>query len=123
PDHEFLVRLYSGRGKNRRLMDVKRVPAKDLKVGDILHVELPVARPVERNSTFYGYGFVFGDGSFNGDRADITICCEDKKPCFDVFCQAVCSSINESDARGYIRGYWRDPWFIGKSKATCPKDI
>jgi ribonucleotide reductase alpha subunit len=41
PSHPFLVERYHGAGTRRRLVSIDRVPAGDLKPGDVLHVSLP----------------------------------------------------------------------------------
>lgn len=47
PSHPFIVEKFIGKGERRKLVELSRVPASDLKEGDILHTSLP---DVEGNS-------------------------------------------------------------------------
>jgi len=50
PTHEFLVERYKGAGARRKLVSIERVPARDLKPTDILHVSMPESHTRERLS-------------------------------------------------------------------------
>ena len=127
--HPFLVERYDGAGTRRRLVSVDRVPAAELKEGDILHVSLPeVSRCKELEAEAYTLGYVYGDGSFGngGNNAEITFCTDESKKCADVVRKSAwLSSVTEVDGRGYTRAYFktdRKRWG-GRSKDVFPVEL
>jgi ribonucleotide reductase alpha subunit len=128
PSHEFLVERYTGKGKHRRLNVIDRVPARELRPGDQLHVSNPlpsVDRALDADS--YILGYTYGDGSFckrYDNRAEITFCTDESKSCAaPLRGHSWVVSITESDARGYTRAYLKNDIFRGRSKMICPNDI
>jgi ribonucleotide reductase alpha subunit len=124
PTHEFLVERYAGAGVNRRLLRIDKVAAADLEEGNTLHVSLPDLQSEGLDLDGYRRGLAFGDGSFSRrqpSRVDLTLCTDDKKACFDRVRTLEYVSINENDSRGYVRAYFHDYWFIGKSKDQFPQ--
>jgi hypothetical protein len=97
PTHEFI------------LDDGRRVAAQDLKVEDSLLVSLPTDEDfTDEHTVAYMLGFIYGDGSFTGaDRADLTLCTEEKKACRDWFSQILPHTVTEVDSRGYTRLYFK----------------
>lgn len=122
PSHEFLVERWEGKGKARRLVNIDRVAASDLKIGDTLHVSLPkVTSALELDSHYYTLGFLFGDGSFGDRGSDLTLCTPEKKACFDRMDKRYIKSYVEEDARGYLRAYFGQPFSSALySKQECP---
>ena len=133
--HPFFVERYEGKGDKRKLVTVEKVSAADLEPGDILHVSLPeapqptfetekwcnegdilVLRTPDRD--LYTVGYVYGDGTFGNDgaSAEITFCTPESKSCGRFISESPrVSSVNQSDARGYMRLYLKsDREFWGK---------
>ena len=107
PTHEFLVERWKGAGHRRKLLCIERISAKNLVVGDELHVSLPSDnKPDLFNRSDYTFGYMYGDGSFRQKGGgEITLCTEESKTCLSWFDPAAFSSINYKDSRGYTRCY------------------
>lgn len=123
PTHEFLVERYDGLGRRRKLIAIDRVRASDLKPGDILHVSLSDTVPAPYSNfsnDAYTLGFLFGDGSFRGKRAELTLCTDEKKACLPYL--SGYDHIIDPDSRGYARLYWHDG-YAGLAKTQCPQFI
>lgn len=123
PSHEFLVEDWVGRGSRRKLDGIRRVPAQDLRQGDILHVALPDVATASMDKSAYTLGYIYGDGSFHqAGGADLTLCTDDSKECLPALVGA--SSINEEDSRGYTRLYFGvDERWQERSKAEFPTEV
>lgn len=125
PTHEFLVERYSGAGARRKLTSIERVAAKNLTVSDILHVSMPEAIKLERNSEAYSLGWLFGDGSFrklvNGSCAELTLCSAESKKCLPYI--SGYDSILDEDSRGYTRMYWHSSKKFDGLTKECAPDI
>lgn len=123
PSHPFLVEIYEGAGKRRRLVGVERVPAKDLEEGDIISVSLPKpdASQFKVDGAAYTVGFLWGDGHFCSKRcADLSICAPDKEPCIPRF--SALDHTRTVDGRGYTRLYFRaNPLLEVVSKEVLPR--
>ena len=78
PTHEFLVERWKGAGHRRKLLCIERISAKNLVVGDELHVSLPSDnKPDLFNRSDYTFGYMYGDGSFRQKGGgEITLCTE-----------------------------------------------
>lgn len=124
PTHEFLVERYHGKGTRRRkLVSIDRVPAGELKVGDVLHTSLPAPVTKAFDDVSYLRGYIYGDGSFTkrySNRAEITFCSAESKACYKAVRPELFLSVNENDGRGFVRAYSVDDWYVGKSKAEFP---
>ncbi len=130
PSHPFMVERYVGAGRKRRLVAVDRLAASDLQQGDILHVSLPATNmsrlslPVYADA--YAMGFLYGDGSFREDHAELSICDDTKAPC-GVFIKQHCSLkwSPMNDKRGFDRMYFavNHAVFAGRNKETFPEDF
>lgn len=107
PEHEFFVKRYKGKGGRRRFVGIEKVPAGDLEPGDILHTSLPQQSYPEVQWQ-YVRGFIFGDGSVNGNRSEVTLCCDEKKALLPYLSDGYVSSITENDSRGYTRVYYKN---------------
>ena len=108
PEHEFFVERYQGQGKKyRKLAGLVKVPAGELEPGDILHTSLPQTSYPEMQWQ-YTRGFIFGDGSVNGNRSEVTLCCDEKKALLPYLSDGYVSSITENDSRGYTRVYYKN---------------
>jgi ribonucleotide reductase alpha subunit len=107
PEHEFFVERYKGKGAYRHLVCIEKVPAGDLEPGDILHTSLPQMIYPEVQWQ-YVRGFIFGDGSVNGNRSEVTLCCDEKKALLPYLSDGYVSSITENDSRGYTRVYYKN---------------
>lgn len=120
PSHEFLVERYVGRGQQRKLDGISRVPAKDLVEGDVLHVSLPTGHETKIDASAYELGFLYGDGTFTkAGGAEVTFCTEESKKALPLMVGA--SSITERDGRGYTRAYYGvSPRFSDRSKDRFP---
>lgn len=129
PTHEFLVEKYSGKGDRRRFLGIERVKAGELSEGDILHTSLPEVGIKETSSSYYTLGYCYGDGSFRKDYdgAEITLCTEESKSCFEGMNPWLISSNTEKDSRGYQRVYLKGVsnilHFSGRNKSEAPIDI
>lgn len=124
PNHEFLVEQWKGAGDRKQLDGIKRVKAGNLRVGDRLHVSLPLGSiPTKFDQDSYTLGFIYGDGSFTqAGGADLTLCSEESKQCEPAI--AGYSSRTENDRRGYTRLYFgKSDRFNGLSKSTFPTNI
>lgn len=123
-EHEFFVETYKGAGDKRVLQSLDKIKASDLKVGDILHVSLPMPNITEFDNTSYLMGFLYGDGSFRDNRADLTICTPEKLECMANFVDHQwITNINKEDGRGYTRLYLKSDTFLNRTKETFPTDI
>ena len=122
PTHEFLVEKWHGAGKRRKLKAIDRIAASALEKNDILHVSYPVDALIEdRDNEAYWYGYAYGDGSFRGCKADITFCTEAAKECARVAdVEAMSTSVNPCESRGYMRAYLKSPFFVGRAKDVYP---
>jgi ribonucleotide reductase alpha subunit len=105
PQHEFFVERWEGAGTRRNLKSVDKVPANELQEGDILRSSLPRSF-TEENKAQYVRGFLFGDGGVKEDRADLSLCCDEKKALLPYLKTDEITSINECDGRGHIRIYY-----------------
>lgn len=106
PSHEFLVERWTGKGKTRTLTSIDRVPAGELKLGDILHTSLPQLNNTSLQPKPYTVGFVFGDGYiFKQGLSEITVCAPNKSACIEKF---AANHIRKQsvDGRGYRRIYF-----------------
>lgn len=131
PSHEFLVESYVGKGKKRQLEGIRRVAAKDLKSGEILHVsdswyhdeDSTKVNIDHLDSEGYELGYIYGDGSFHqAGGVDLTLCSEESKALVGHFSSY--SSINEDDSRGYTRMYFGvDERWSGRSKDVFPAEM
>lgn len=123
PNHEFLVEDWIGGGKRKRFDAIRRVPAKDLKTGDKLHISLPFGSDTEMDNDAYTMGYIYGDGSFNkSGGADLTLCTEESKACLPLLVGA--NSVNKNDGRGYTRLYFSvDEKYSGLHKASVAADV
>lgn len=120
PSHPFMVERWTGLGSRRRLVSIDRVPAANLREGDILHVSLPETPGSEFSSTEYTLGWLYGDGSFtSGGGAELTLCSPESKECLDWI--SGFSSITENDSRGYTRMYFSTRQFTDRTKARVPQ--
>lgn len=114
PTHEFLVERYEGAGERRKFREIERISAKDLEVGDQLHLSLPYTEYSQNfDSDAYTLGYIYGDGSFNGQGgADLTLCSDESKGCLEYLTGY--NSVNENESRGFTRLYfsnnngWKD---------------
>jgi hypothetical protein len=80
PRHEFFVGRWEGAGTRRTLKSVAKVPANELQEGDILSSSIPMPEfNTSENKAQYVRGFLFGDGGVKEDRADLSLCCDEKK--------------------------------------------
>lgn len=135
PAHEFLIERFVGKGKERKLVSVDRVPAGQLKKGDVCSVNLPKSAEGEGDidgvsrlafsKLGYTLGYLYGDGSFHRryPRAEVSVCCEDKEVCAEYFYDDLISSSGRDD-KGYLRTYFKNsPLFNGRSKEVFPYDI
>jgi ribonucleotide reductase alpha subunit len=92
PTHPFIV-------------NGERIPAEDLKVGQQLDVGLPTINESQGlDADAYTLGWLYGDGSFTGKRAELTLCSDESKACRRWLAEP--SSENVCDGRGYHRMYW-----------------
>ena len=129
PTHEFLVEQWVGLGERRRLDGISRVAAKDLQVGDQLHVGLPMVEgddgewEVPLDDEAYTMGFIYGDGSFtHAGGAELTLCTDESKACRVRMCSA--QTITEQDRRGYTRMYFPvGERYQGRSKSVFPEEM
>lgn len=121
-NHEFFVEVYRGKGIRRKLIEIKKVKAKDLKVGDILHVSLNKTKKQKFNSSAYTLGYTYGDGSFRKEGGgEITFCSQESKECFKFTDKTMYSSVTECDSRGFVRAYIsREMLDTGRNKYTFP---
>ena len=109
--HPFFVEIYKGAGSKRKLVEIKKVSANNLKEGDILHISLPTCKAVtdyERDVNGYTLGYVYGDGTFNvSGNAEITFCTDEKKECAKfIGNHSLVTSTNMNDGRGHVRMYF-----------------
>jgi ribonucleotide reductase alpha subunit len=126
--HPFFVEKYRGKGKDRRILtEVRKVPANELMPGDTLHVSLPGHYITTSLEDVDGYtlGYIYGDGSFANNRAEITFCTVESKECAKTVSEAsLLSSINWNDGRGYVRAYFKaSEWWTGREKEIFPTDV
>lgn len=119
PSHPFLVEKWTGAGTRRKLQKIDRVPANQLKSGDILHVSLP-ASEIEFEGDSYTLGYLYGDGHFRNDStAEVTFCVPEKLALLPRL-TGVRSVGN--DGRGYQRAYVTGD-FAALSKEHVPSSI
>ena len=113
PSHEFI------------LDDGRRVAAQDLNEGDSLMVSLPVTNvPLVSNSQAYTLGFIYGDGSFNQGRADLTLCTDAKKACLPWLDKEFKFTTTKNDSRGYTRLYFpKHPLFRDATKERVSPEV
>jgi hypothetical protein len=107
PSHEFFVERYIGTGYKRKFAGIEKIPADELDAGDILHTSLPV-RKYSYNQNQYVKGFIFGDGSVDGNRSEVTLCCGEKKTLLPHLFNDFVSYITRCDSRGHTRMYYKN---------------
>lgn len=94
-----------------------RIAASELKVGQSIDVSLPLPNFGDFSSSEYTLGWLYGDGSFSGRRAELTLCSDESKNCLPWI--SGYSSINEVDGRGYTRIYFASDYkWEGRSKES-----
>lgn len=130
PEHPFLVERYVGKGTNRKLDRIIRVPAGELQVGDIIHVSLPTYTGDKEGwlaGEEYSLGYIYGDGSFTkAGGAEITFCTPESRDCLLwAMSSSRYSSVTYPDTRGYARVYFKvDKDYYGhRDKKTFPVEL
>lgn len=121
PSHEFFVERWHGVGARRKLASVDKVAAKDLKVGDTLHVSLPGESTHGFRKVAYTLGFMYGDGHFGASNGELSLCTDEKKQCLKYMNPSMFTSIDPKDARGFIRCYVRKAYIEGQEKGVYPR--
>lgn len=102
--------------------------AEDLEVGTVLKVSTPPywehdVQAIDHD-TAYTMGFVFGDGTFNGDKADVSLCTPEKKSCRIRFDETLISSETLEDPRGHHRIYMKSGDFnVFRTKEKLPQAL
>lgn len=121
--HGFFVEKWQGAGQRRKLVSITKVRADLLKPNDILHISPPKSFDcVEFNSEGYTHGWIFGDGSFNKGKAELTLCSDSSKECLSFITGA--STITNPDSRGYCRIYFpTDSRMVNWTKEEIPNEI
>lgn len=118
--HPFMVERFKGAGERRHLVSVDRVPASELKVGDIVQVSLPDTNSAPFDSEAYTLGWVYGDGTFNKNGfSELTLCSDESKACFEYL--SGYRSANLNDGRGFIRVYFDKRWAGHMKSNVDPK--
>ncbi|HZS43395.1 MAG TPA: LAGLIDADG family homing endonuclease [Candidatus Paceibacterota bacterium] len=103
-----------------------RVPAKDLKPGDVLYTALNYP---EQKTKFhldsYILGYMYGDGTFNKNgTAEITFCTEKSIKCAKPMSRSSIFSSMNRNSKGYLRAYFKkSDFWSGRNKSTFPKDV
>ena len=103
PEHPFITWNKSG---------TERVPAQSLEEGQGLVCDLPINSMAgmweptgirERLRRYYGYGFVYGDGSIKNQRGEISYHTETKRACFEQACRDLDAHKGGQENRAYFK--------------------
>lgn len=114
PSHEFF------------LEDGTKKPANDLQKGDNLLIQLNNEVDSFLCKKYYTLGYIYGDGTFHRayPRAEVTLCTDESRDCFENFDKELLTSWNLSDSRGYLRAYTKNnDLFAHRSKTVFPEDL
>lgn len=120
PEHEFFTESN------------QKVKAGELTIGETLKVSLPNAGLVrgvhgEYDPVAYAFGYIYGDGTFHRKypRAEVTLCTEASKGCFEALTKGSLScTYNMADLRGYIRIYYKNADILkNRDKAVFPEEV
>jgi len=126
PSHPFMVERWHGAGKRRKLTGIVRVPAVDLKVGDVLHASLPDFKKYKFNSFAYTIGFAYGDGYFGTmyTNGEIALCSEEKIKLLKYFDKDLFTSVSPNmGPKKITRCYIRSGHTALRSKDKYPTMI
>ena len=120
PEHEFFTE--SG----------QKIKAGELTKGETLKISLPnggLMRGVhgEYDPVAYTFGYIYGDGTFHRKypRAEVTLCTDDSKGCFEALTKdSLPCTYNMADLRGYIRVYYKNADILkNRDKAVFPEEV
>lgn len=123
PDHPFVVSSskWSGGKKKTRLI---KIEARQLGPKDNIQSDLPIIKDLSyNNSTAYGFGFIFGDGSLKKGKLDLSYFVENKEKPFQKTVDLLNMKLSSNQRRAYktcdfdskeelLDTYYKHPSFI-----------